>query len=92
MKNRTEYTMEDSGHLHKEGIKVRVDVEDYGIFIGAEGYGDFATSADEMPPIICVELREGQIRLLYWDDINEEGPTWIAGFEKAREENRKLSQ
>ena len=68
-------------------LRVRITETPNSIDIVPEGYGD-AGSEDSHGIPILLEIYEGRLRLLVWNDINVEDPV-IIDMEGARETNRK---
>lgn len=68
-------------------LRVRITETPNSIDIVPEGYGD-AGSEDSHGVPILLEIYEGRLRLLVWNDINVEDPV-IIDMEEARETNRK---
>jgi hypothetical protein len=60
------------------------------LFISPKGYGDYA-SEDGYGTPIAVEIWDGHLRVLVWDDINKEDPR-ILDLEGAKESLRKEGQ
>lgn len=58
---------------------VCLDFEGYGVSCCEPGYGG----------LVYVELYKGELRVLIWDDVNEEDATHIISLEGAKEENRE---
>ena len=71
-------------HLGQIAVRVVANTSDLSIF--AESYGDFG-SADGHGCPLFIELYEGRLRLVVFNDINEEDPT-IIDLEGAREDQR----
>jgi hypothetical protein len=67
--------------------QVIVDCNDSEIWISATGYGD-AGSVPGYGEIIAIEQYHGSLRVIVWNDINEEEPT-IIPLGNAKESNRK---
>jgi len=57
------------------------------LWIRPEGYGDHSSEDGNGFPI-GIEVYEGRLRVLVWDDINAENPR-IIDMERARESNRR---
>ncbi len=74
----------------EEKLKVGVTETTNSIEIVPEGYGDFG-SEDGCGVPILIEIYEGRLRLVVWNDINSEDPM-IIDMESARESNRKEVQ
>ncbi len=71
----------------KKELDVKIENNGINLYIGVEGYGDFS-SQDGSGIVIKLELYQGKLQLIVWDDINEQDPT-IINLEGAREDNRK---
>ncbi len=69
-------------------IRVEVAEEQCGLVIYPAGYGCFGCADGTAGPIL-LELYEGRLRLLVWDDINLEDPSHIIDLEDAREDHRR---
>jgi hypothetical protein len=84
------FTLKDVMGPDNAPLKGEVVVEggDRGIAIRIEGYGDLGSAEGHGTPIL-LERHEGRLRLVIWDDINQEEPTAIIGLEGARESKRK---
>jgi hypothetical protein len=77
---------EQSSEAPEKSISVDI-LSDYGkIWIQIEGYGD-CTSQDGYGYPIGLEIWDGRLRLIVFDNINEEDPK-IIDLERAREDNR----
>jgi len=68
-------------------IKVKVLSEGGQIWIQPDGYGEKCAMDNEGWPI-GIEIWQGRLRLIVFDDINREEPQ-IIDFEKAKETARK---
>lgn len=79
----------DTGDDVDDTNSIDVTIEHTGcsLYIKAEGYGENVSQDREGFPI-KLELWEGELRLLVWDNINEQDPK-IINLEKAKESNRK---
>ncbi len=71
-----------SGKSDKE-IPVKIRMSNNAIWIQPLGYGEKVSPKGQGWPI-CLEIWEGELRLLVWDDINNEDPT-VIGLEGAKE-------
>lgn len=69
-----------------EKIEVTIEHTGCSLYIGAKGYGNNG-SQDGHGMIAKLELWEGKLQLLVWDDINEQDPV-VIDLEKAKESNR----
>lgn len=69
-----------------DNLDVTVEHTGCSLYFGIKGYGDH-DSQDGCGLPIKLELYEGELRLLVWDDINEQDPK-IISLEKAKESNR----
>jgi hypothetical protein len=65
-----------------------ISLNPHGLGLRFDGYGD-CTSADGYGEPVFIEHHDGNLRVLVWDDINQEDPTLIAGISGARESRRK---
>jgi len=75
-------------HNGDRAIRVEVADEQRGLVIYPAGYGCFGCADGTAGPIL-LELYEGQLRLVVWDDINLEDPSHIIDLEDAREAQRR---
>lgn len=66
-------------------INVQMENGNLALVVSPEGYGH--NEMDDTGPIL-LELHEGRLRLVIWDDINHPEPI-IVDMEKARIANRK---
>lgn len=82
-----EGVLKDGCEGHSGEVKVKVEIDDNGIWIFADGYGE-AGAAEGFGNPAFVEFYEGELRLLYSPDINVETPEAIS-LEGARESCRK---
>jgi hypothetical protein len=57
-------------------ILVKIRVSSNAIWIQPLGYGEKVSAKGQGWPI-CLEIWDGKLRLLVWDDINTEDPTVI---------------
>ena len=73
---------ERSSHL------VRIDVIDDRVWIGAEGFGDHASTDGNGYPF-CFDFQEGKPFLTVWGDINQEDPTHRIDLTNAMESKRE---
>lgn len=72
---------------HEErAVEVRIDEQ--GIYIRPEGYGDMCSNDGHGTPALF-EFAEGKPRFAIWGNINEEDPTQIVEFEGAKESLRE---
>ena len=72
----------------ERAIHVEVAEEQNGLAIYPTGYGCFACADGTAGPI-RLEVHEGRLRLLVWDDINFEDPSHEIDLEGAREDQRR---
>ena len=72
-----------------EPVEITVNILSEGgqIWIGAKGYGEKCAMDDEGWPV-GIEIWQGRLRLIVFDDINREEPQ-IIDLENARETARK---
>lgn len=68
-------------------LKGRIEVNEQGIFINLEGYGEKVSPQEQSFPIM-VELHDGQPRVIVWSNINIEGATHDVKLGSASEEKR----
>ena len=72
-----------------ENSELRVEIHTGSVVeLMVKGYGNCAMIPGA-GAIAALELYEGRLRLLVWDDINNEDPLHIIDLEGAREERRK---
>ncbi len=71
----------------EEKLRVRIKKTSNSIDIVPDGYGDFGSEDGQGVPIL-LEIYEGELRLIVWNDINSEDPM-IINMEGAKETNRK---
>jgi hypothetical protein len=69
-------------------IHVEAAEEQNGLAIYPTGYGRFACADGTAGPI-RLEVHEGRLRLIVWDDINFEDPSHEIDLEGAREDHRR---
>ena len=74
-------------HDGERTIRVEVAEEHCGLVIYPAGYGCFPCADGTAGPIL-LEVHEGRLRLIVWDDINYEDPSHIIDLEGAREDRR----
>lgn len=67
-------------------ISGRIEAGDDGLAIFIDGYGE-CTTEEGQGAIIILEKYEGKLRILAWDDIQQEDPT-IVEMEGASESRR----
>ena len=67
-------------------IEVEFDSSDHGVFFRFDGYGE-KTSADGFGSPVGIEFYNNELRVIVWNDINQEDPQ-IISLENAREFNR----
>jgi hypothetical protein len=70
--------------------EVVIDIEQKhrSLSISPRDYGD-KTSQDGNGTPIMLEVYKGKLRLLVWDDINQEDPSHVIDMEGARETERE---
>ena len=69
-------------------VEIEVAEEHGGLALYPAGYG-LCGCADGTAGPILLELHEGRLRLIVWDDINLEEPSHIIDLEGAREDHRR---
>ena len=74
------------GHDNQVKGSLIIEKDGLGLLIKVDGYGDHDSEDRHGCPVI-LELHEGTLRLLVWDDINIEEPT-IIPLDKAAEHLR----
>jgi hypothetical protein len=67
---------------------VNVKITDMGITVDVEGYGD-ASSKDGYGSPILIEICEGELRVVLWNDINKHDPGHVISLEGAKEDKRE---
>lgn len=70
------FTITDSSADSPNSLVVRVREEAGQLLIKPDGYGTFASAEGFGVPIL-LDLYEGRLRLLAWDDINKEDPVVV---------------
>jgi hypothetical protein len=68
-----------------DAVSVAVEKHNLGLGIKIEGYGCW--DDDDAAPIF-IERYDGVVRVLIWDNINQEDPSHIITLEGARHEER----
>ena len=76
-------TIKDLSRKSDYEIPVKIRLSNNALWIQPSGYGEKVSAKGQGWPI-CLEIWEGELRLLVWDDINTEDPT-VIGMEGARE-------
>ena len=74
----------------QRSIAVEIAQEQGGLAAYPAGYGLYACADGTAGPVL-LELHEGRLRLIVWDDINLEDPSHIIDLEGAREDQRRDS-
>lgn len=72
----------------KDSVLVKIRLQEGGVGIAVEGYGDFGSTDGEGEPIY-VEYYNGKLVAHLWADINKEDPTHSVELEGALEGNRQ---
>lgn len=67
--------------------EIKIFASPLGITIQPENYGDKTSDIGHGTPI-WFELRDGELRLVVWSNINEECPTHVVSLSGAREDQR----
>lgn len=81
-----EYIIQDQSE--EEGsIKLKATDGTCGFLIAAEGYGEKCSDVNYSHPVL-IELYEGELRVVIWNDINKEDPTHIISLEGAKDDKR----
>lgn len=80
----------DVDPIHLAELPIRVIVTPLGMSLYADGHGDFGSAEDHGAPVF-IELRNGNLRLVVWGDINKENPTHTIDLSGAREDRRRVS-
>ena len=68
-----EFILKDAVTGKTRRVSVAAEKDSLGLAIHPEGTGVF----DGPSAPVCLELYDGQLRLLVWEDINEQEPTII---------------
>jgi hypothetical protein len=76
--------LNDSFSRNSPTVKVRVVAKPTGITIYAEGYGDSGSEDGHGSPVF-LELYNGDLRLIVWDDITNEDPSHVISLRGAKE-------
>jgi hypothetical protein len=74
-------------HDGDRDIRVEIVEEQGGLAIYPAGYGCYPCADGTAGPIL-LEVHEGRLRLVVWDDINFEDPGHEIDLEAAREDRR----
>jgi hypothetical protein len=74
----------------QRSVRVEVAQEPSGLALYPAGYGLCACADGTAGPVL-LELHEGRLRLVVWDDINLEEPSHVIDLEGAREDHRRAS-
>ena len=74
----------DCGKHRQRTVEVRVEANCRGIYISPKGYG---TEFDDTP--IMLEIWDGKLRLVIWDDKDKEDPSNIINLEHLRKRGKK---
>ena len=69
-------------------IPIQVHSRNGALLIKPEGYGDMCSDDNEGVPVL-IEVYDGQLRVVIWDDINQEDTSHIISLEGTREESRE---
>ncbi len=72
----------------EQSVCVEVAEEQCGLVIYPAGFGYFGCANGTAGPIL-LELYEGRLRLVVWDDINLEDPSHIIDLQDARDDQRR---
>lgn len=85
------FELQDGAEGH-DGNRIVIEVEleknGYGLAIKPSGFGDHCSEDGYGYPVL-IELFEGKLRVIVWDDINEEEPSHVIDLAGAKESNRK---
>jgi hypothetical protein len=76
----------DDGSNGRE-VKVKITMSHDVLAFRPDGYGDCMERAGGIP--LLLEVNEGELRVVVWEDINADDPGHIVSLEGAREELRK---
>jgi hypothetical protein len=91
MKDTIKVTLSDGADENPRSVDVVVDASNGWLCIQPEGYGDLCSKDGEGTPVL-IELYEGELRVVVWDDINQEDHTHLISLEGAREDRRDLEE
>jgi len=70
-------------------LPIKVSLNDNGLVISAEGYGDHTSQDGFGAPILITNQIHGGLEVVVWADINKEDPTHIIKLDGAQESKRK---
>lgn len=68
----------------EHAVPVRVEMSTQSILVFAEGYGNCCAEVG-FGPQVCIELHNGEPRVIIWADYNSEEPTHIIPLGGAKE-------
>jgi len=88
MSNEQTTTLKDKGNTDKQ-VQVRIEADSDCIAIYPVGYGEQSAADGHGCPVL-LEIWNGELRVVVWDDINEADPK-ITSLEEAREDNRLIT-
>jgi len=76
-------TIKDLSRKSGIEIPVKIRLSNDALWIQPQGYGEKISAEGQGWPI-CLEIWDSELRVLVWDDIDNEDPT-VIGMEKAKE-------
>jgi hypothetical protein len=82
------FVLKDESDKGAEDKRGRVVFEPAGITLLVEGYGDACSDDGKGTPVL-IENWEGELRVILWNDINQEEASHRVSLEDAREDKRK---
>jgi len=87
--NTIKYDLRDNNTDDKTVIPCTIELENGVIYIRPEGYGDCGTEDGYGCPVL-IEYYEGSLRVVVWNDINQEDPM-VLKLDNAHESKRSVN-
>ena len=87
------FTLQDGAEgyeSNKVAIEIEPDICNSSVAIKPFGYGDKSHENGHGYPVL-IELFEGKLRVIVWDDINEEEPSHVIDLARAAEASRRAT-
>ena len=81
------FTLVDQADPEAPPVTGSIKVDHNGVYIAIDGYGEHSAEIGTGSPV-GLELYEGKVRVLVWDDINTDDAI-IMEMDNAKESNRK---
>lgn len=81
---------DDGLRLREGSLKGTIKITDRGIFLNLDGYGEKTSELGYGEPVF-IELLNGVARVVVFEDINDEDPSYLITLERALETNREGS-